>query len=239
MGERHLVARGGGVFAMEPSNPVIDYFGLGLARRKKRPRVCFIATASGDNDNYIGRFHRAFPPSRAEAIHLPLFDRTVRDLNSLVLEQDVIYVGGGNTANLLSIWRLHKLDRSLRAAWRAGVVMAGISAGAICWFQHGITDSFGQPVRALGDGLGFIAGGCCPHFDGETERRPVLHRLIRRVFPTTLALDDGAAANFVGTRLREVVSSRPNARAMRVSLVKSAVVETRMPVRYLGRQRRR
>ena len=149
------------------------------------------------------------------------------------MDQDVIYVGGGSSANTLAVWRLHRFDKALRKAWNAGVVMAGISAGAICWFEDGVTDSFGMPFRALNDGLGFVRGACCPHYDGEKARRPVLLRLIKRGFPPTLALDDGAAAHFVGTRLKEVVSSRPKARAMRVALSHGEAVENALPVRYL------
>ena len=147
MAERHIVAMGGGGFSMEPRNPKLDDFVLSLARRKRRPRVCFVGTASGDSDSYIRRFHEAFPPSRAAATHLTFFERKVRDLKSFVMEQDVIYVGGGSSANMLAVWRLHGLDKVLRAAWNAGVVMAGISAGAICWFEDGLTDSFGMPFR--------------------------------------------------------------------------------------------
>ncbi len=225
---------GGGGFSMEPRNRKLDDFVLSLVRRERRPRVCFVGTASGDSDWYIRRFHESFPPSRAAAIHLSLFDRKVSDLKKFVMDQDVIYVGGGNSANMLAVWCLHGLDKALRAAWNAGVVMAGISAGAICWFEDGLTDSFGMPFRALDDGLGFVRGACCPHYDGEKERRPVLLRLIKRGFPSTLALDDGAAAHFVGRRLEEIVSSRPKARAMRVELSNGAVVERLLPVRYLG-----
>jgi len=221
---------------MEPRNPKLDDFVLSLARRKRRPRVCFVGTASGDNDYYLRRFHEAFPPSRAEATHLTFFERSVRDLKSFAMNQDVIYVGGGSSANLLAVWRLHGFGPAVRAAWNAGVVMAGISAGAICWFEDGITDSFGMSFRALNDGLGLVRGACCPHYDGEKERRPVLMRLVRRGFPSTLALDDGAAAHFVGTRLNEIVSSRPKARAFRVALRNGAVVEKALPVRYLGRR---
>jgi dipeptidase E len=235
MPERHIVAMGGGGFSMEPRNPRLDDFVLSVARRKRRPRVCFVGTASGDSDSYIRRFHEAFPPSRAAATHLTFFERSVRDLRSLVMDQDVIYVGGGSSANLLAVWRLHGLDKVLRAAWHAGVVLAGISAGAICWFEDGLTDSFGMPYRALNDGLGFVRGACCPHYDGEKERRPALLRLIRRGFPPTLALDDGAAAHYVGTRLMEVVASRPKAHAMRVALSEGEVVERALPVRYLSR----
>jgi dipeptidase E len=234
MAERHIVAMGGGGFSMEPRNPKLDDFVLGLARRKRRPRVCFVATASGDNDYYIRRFHEAFPPSRAAATHLTLFDRVVRDLKAFAMSQDVIYVGGGNSANMLAVWRLQGLDKALRAAWNAGVVMAGISAGAICWFEDGVTDSFGMPFRALNGALGFIRGACCPHYDGEKERRAVLMRLVRRGFPSTLALDDGAAAHFVGTRLKEIVSSRSKARAFRVEIRAGVAVEKALPVRYLG-----
>src|SRR5260370_8458893 len=135
---------------------------------------------------------------------------------------------------MLAVWRLDGFDKVIRAAWNAGIVMAGISAGAICWFEDGITDSFGMPFRALDEGLGIVRGGCCPHYDGEAERAPVLRRVIKRGFPSTLALDDGAAAHFVGTRLKEVVSSRRRARARRVELIRGAVVHTRLPVRYLA-----
>ncbi len=234
MAKRHIVAMGGGGFSMEPRNPKLDDFVLSLAHRKRRPRVCFVGTASGDNDYYIRRFHKAFPPSRAAATHLTFFERNIRDLKTFVMNQDVIYVGGGSSANMLAVWRLHGLDKALRAAWNAGVVMAGISAGAICWFEDGLTDSFGMPFRSLNDGLGFVRGACCPHYDGEKERRPALIRLIKRGFPPTLALDDSAAAHFVGTRLKEVVSSRPKARAIRIELSKDAVVEKALPVRRLG-----
>jgi dipeptidase E len=225
---------GGGGFSMEPENPLLDDFVLSLARGRGKPRVCFVATASGDSDTYISRFYEAFPPSRGAATHLRFFERTVRDLRASVFEQDVIYVGGGSTANMLATWRVHGFDRVLRAAWRSGIVMAGISAGAICWFQDGITDSFGLPMREVNDGLGFIRGACCPHYDGEACRRPVLHRLIARGFSSTYAIDDGAALHFSGTRLLEAVSSRPRARALRVHLRDGKVVETPIPVRYLG-----
>jgi dipeptidase E len=229
------VALGGGGFSMEPDNPLLDDFVLSLARRKRRPRICFLATATGDNDSYIRRFHEAFPPSRAAATHLTFFERKVSDLKSFVMDQDVIYVGGGSSANLLAVWRLHGLDRVLRAAWNARVVMAGISAGAICWFEYGLTDSFGMPYRSLNDGLGFVRDACCPHYDGEKARRPALLRLIRRGFPPTLALDDGAAVHFVGTRFAEAVSSRPEARVYRVRLLDGKVIEAPMPTRYLGK----
>jgi len=233
---------GGGGFSMEPNNPLPDDFVLDLAPRTRRirnrkPRIAFVGTASGESDSYARNFFESFPPSRAEAMLLRLFARTVTDLRGFVLAQDVIYVGGGSTANLIAIWRLHGLDRALRAAWNAGVVLAGISAGALCWFQDGLTDSFGTVPRPLGDGLGFLHGGFCPHYDGETARRPVLLRLAKRGFLPTLALDDGAAAHFVGTRLKEVVSSRPRARAFRVSSSAGKVIETALAVRYLGRSK--
>ncbi len=228
---------------MEPGNPLLDDFVLALARRSRgirgrKPRIAFVGTASGDSDTYARRFFEAFPPSRAEATQLRFFERTVTDLRRFVLAQDIIYVGGGSTANLLAIWRLHGFDRALRAAWSAGVVLAGISAGAICWFEDGITDSFGGGFRALGRGLGFLRGGCCPHYDGEAARRPILHRILRRGFVATLALDDGAAAHFAGTRLQEIVSSRPKARAFRVASNRGNVIETPLPARFLGPARR-
>ena len=145
---------------------------------------------------------------------------------------DIFYVGGGNTAHLLAMWRLHGLDTLLRDAWQRGAVLAGISAGMLCWFEDGLTDSFGG-LHALGDGLGFIRGSACPHYDGEAHRRDACHRHIADGMAAGYADDDGVALHFIGRRLHQVVSSRPNAAAWRVALRRGDVVEKRLPVRYL------
>jgi peptidase E len=225
---------------MEPDNPLLDDFVLSLARRTPA-RVCFIPTASADSATYIAKFYRAFA-NRCVATDLTLFDapalprRPARtaDLPAFVSQQDVFYVGGGNTANLLAIWRTHGLDRLLRKAFNAGAVLSGISAGMLCWFEGGLTDSFGG-LRALDDGLGLVKGTACPHYDGESERQPAYRRLIAGGAASGYAVEDGAALHFVGTRLKEVVSSRPGAAAYRVALRRRKVVEEPLPVRYLGK----
>ena len=147
----------------------------------------------------------------------------------------MIYVGGGNTANMLAVWRVHLLDRILARAWEAGVVLAGVSAGSICWFEGGTTDSFGG-LAALTGGLGLLPGSHSPHYDGETERRPTYHRLIADgTLPDGYAADDGAALVFHGTELAEVVASRPLARGYRVTRgPEGDAIETELPTRYLG-----
>jgi dipeptidase E len=230
---RTIIAMGGGGFSMEPDNPLLDDFILAQANAA-RPRVCFLPTASGDADGYIVGFYTAFA-NRAEASHLRLFNRTRGDIEALLLGQDIIYVGGGNTENLLAIWRTHGLDRILRTAWEAGVVLAGLSAGSICWFEAGTTDSFGPDLDVLTDGLGFLAGSHCPHYDGEAQRRPTYHALVADGrLPAGYAADDGAALVFDGTELREVVASRPDATAYRVEAAEGEARETRLPARYLG-----
>jgi dipeptidase E len=239
MGEpkRTIVAMGGGGFSMEPDNPLLDDHVLALARDRRgreRPRVCFLPTASGNTDSYLAVFYAAFA-RRSEAIHLDLFDRKVVDLEAFLLDQDAVYVGGGNTANMLAIWRVHGLDRALTLAWEAGVVLAGLSAGSNCWFQASTTDSFGA-LAALKDGLGLVPGSHSPHYDGEPGRRPLFHRLIATgELPDGLAADDGAALVFDGTELAEVVASRPSARAYRVVRGPSGeAIETELVTRYLG-----
>jgi peptidase E len=163
-----------------------------------------------------------------------LFKQTHLEPAKFLLRQDVIYVGGGNTANMLAIWRIHGVDRALRAAWRRGIVLAGISAGANCWFEACSTDSFG-PLAPLRDGLGLLPGSVCPHYDGEKQRRPTLLRFIANgQLPDGIALDDCAAAHFVGRRFVEAVSSRPQARAYRVVRVGRRVVEEVISTRFLG-----
>jgi peptidase E len=232
--KRHIVAMGGGGFSMDPrSNTLLDDFCLNLSG-KRRPKVCFIATATGDSPRYLRKFYAAFPTRRAAASHLALFERTETDLARFLLGQDVIYVGGGNTANMLAVWRVHGVDRILRRAWMSGVVLCGLSAGALCWFEGGVTDSFG-PLAALDDGVAFLKGTMCPHYDGEARRRPTYHRLVAKgELAAGYAADDGAGLHFVGTRLAEVVTSRPRAGAYRVERAGGRVAETRLDARYLG-----
>ena len=150
------------------------------------------------------------------------------------MDQEVIYVGGGNTANMLAIWRVHGVDAVLRDAWRAGVVLAGLSAGAICWFSHGVTDSFGTDLTAFDGGLALLEGSFCPHYDGEELRRPRYQELVAAGLPGGWGCDDGVALVFEGDALREVVSSRQGAGAYRVDLVDGQVREVAVPVRFLG-----
>jgi dipeptidase E len=227
---------GGGGFSMEPDNPLLDEFVLSLAR-SPRPRVCFLPTASGDADNYTMRFYQAFAALDCRPGDLRLFDRNVLDLEPFVLAQDVIYVGGGNTANLLAVWRTHGIDRLLRRAWEEGVVLCGLSAGMNCWFTQSVTDSFGvSRLAPLHDGLGLLPGSCCPHYDGQAQRRPTFHRLISAGELTDgWAADDGAALVFDGETLSEVVASRPEASGYRVSkATDSQISEQRIAARYLG-----
>jgi dipeptidase E len=234
----HIVALGGGGFLMEPDNAVLDDFILSLSRRKPA-RVCFIPTASADSATYLVRFYRAFS-GRCLPTDLTLFDwlamprRPARtaDLAAFVGAQDVFYVGGGNTANLLALWRAHGLDRLLTKAWRSGAVLAGVSAGMLCWFQGGLTDSFGG-FKPLRDGLGLLRGNACPHYDGEPLRQAAFRRMIGRDGTWGYAADDGAGLHFVGTQLREIVSSRPSARAYRVAVKRGKVFETPLPTRFL------
>jgi dipeptidase E len=218
-----IVALGGGGFSMEAS-PVLDDYILSLAD-KPDPRICFVATASGDNDNYIRRFYGRFSGADCRPTHVELFRRDREDLTALACSQDIIYVGGGNTANMLAVWRLHGFDASLRAALHQGTVLAGISAGSVCWFEAGVTDSFGPRLARI-EGLGWLAGSNCPHYDGEAERRPTYHRLVGEGMVAGVAADDGVGLHFVDGRLHRVVSSRPDARAYRVERDGDGVRET-------------
>ena len=238
MNDRLIVAMGGGGFSMEPDNPLLDDYTLDLARTargRERPRVCFLATASGDTPGYIADFYAALA-RRSEASHLSLFVRTVDDIERHLLDQDVIYVGGGNTENMLAVWRVHGVDRALRAAWESGVVLAGLSAGSLCWFETGTTDSYGAGLAPLSSGLGFLPGSHAPHYDGESTRRPHYQKLIAEgVLPAGYAADDGVALVFRGTELDEVVASRPGARAYRIERgLDGKAIETELPTRYLG-----
>lgn len=224
---------GGGGFLMATEDCELDDYTLSLAG-KRRPRVCFLPTAGGDSRDNIVKFHEAFPAKRAEASHLRLFGVPRNDIREFLLSQDVIYVGGGNTANMLAVWRVHGVDRVLREAWRRGIVLTGVSAGMLCWFEGGVTDSFGRPLSAIRDGLGFLKGSACPHYDGETDRRPIYHRLLRRGLAAGVAADDWAAIHYIGVKIHACIGSRRGARCYRVDLHNGDVREEELTTRYVG-----
>ena len=232
---RQIVVMGGGGFSMEPRNLRLDRYIFNLAKRPN-PRVCFVGTASGDSRDYVRRFHLAMKRHRCRPSDLTLFRRDARDPAKHLLEQDVIYVGGGNTANLLAVWRLHGVDGAMREAWRRGTILCGVSAGMICWFGSSVTDSFGA-LQELRDGLAILPGSACPHYDGEPNRRPTFHRLVRDgTLPAGVAADDGAAIHFVGRKILRCVASRPNAKSYRVERRGRHVIETPLPTILLNRE---
>ncbi|MBF2009266.1 MAG: peptidase E [Chlorogloeopsis fritschii C42_A2020_084] len=204
---KQIIAMGGGGFSMEPENPLLDMYILGQSQ-KERPKICFIPTASGDSDRYIVRFYSAFVKLSCTPSHLSLFQPPTADLRSFVLEQDIIYVGGGNTKNLITLWKEWGLDKIFREAWESGVILSGLSAGSICWFEEGVTDSIPGQLTKL-KCLGFLKGSNCPHYDGEPERKPSYHRLLSEgLISEGYAADDGVGLHFIGNTLEKIVSSR-------------------------------
>lgn len=229
---RQIIALGGGGFSMEPDNPLLDQYTLKQAKNAS-PSICFLPTASGDSDQYISRFYSFFNKQNCTPSHLSLFKLPTRDIEGFLLEKDIIYVGGGNTKNLLVLWKEWGIDHILRKAWDEGIVLAGISAGSLCWFEEGVTDSFGdklEPIKCLG----FLKGSHCPHYDGEAERRPAYHKLIgSKRIQAGIAADDGAAIHYIDQEIYKIVSSRPNAKAYKVSC-ENQVNEEELHTEYLG-----
>lgn len=214
-----IVAFGGGGFSMEAGNPRLDDYVLSLTG-VDRPRVCFLPTASGDADHYIVRFYRQFACS-TDASHVSLFRRdrgcgaVQDDVAEHLLQQDLIYVGGGNVVSMLGTWRAHGLDGALRTAWENGVVLCGLSAGSLCWFAESLTAFHGAPKRV--DGLGLLPYSNCVHYDAEPERRQAYVRAVTaRGMAPGYAAEDSAALHFEGADLARVVTSREGKRAFRV-----------------------
>ena len=220
---------------MEWGNTLLDDYVLSLTG-VERPRVCFLPTASGDADHYVVRFYRAFAASRCEPSHISLFRREtgVGDPRAHLLAQDLIYVGGGSLVSLLGTWRAHGLDDFLYEAWQAGVVMCGGSAGALCWFAGAMSGFHEGPARQIG-ALGFLPWSCAVHYHEEEGRRATFTNAVAEGMPPGYGAGDSAALHFVGTELAEVVSSRPEARAMYVCPDgQGGATERELAVRYLG-----
>ncbi|MFC8347365.1 Type 1 glutamine amidotransferase-like domain-containing protein [Streptomyces sp. NPDC057280] len=234
MSETQVALLGGG-FSTDDDGLLDDWM-LGHARTS-RPRVCFLPTASGDAAGYAEMFLTAFAPRRnCTPSVLSLFRREFDDeaLRGHLLAQDVIYVGGGNTANLLAVWRTHGVDRLLREAYDRGTLLCGISAGANCWAQGSHTDSFG-PLTFLSDGLGLLPGSVCPHYDSEPGRRPSYQRSVATgALPGGWALEDGTGALFTDGQVTEVVTRDPAAHVYRVERDAAGGVRERpLPSRLL------
>ena len=208
---RRIVACGG----QQLYQPALTRYVLGLTERS-HPKILFLPTASGDDPAYLLTFYQQLAGVSCAASHLALFSRTVADVEGLIRAQDVVMVGGGNTANMLAIWRLHGVEDALRNAYRDGTILTGWSAGCICWFEAGITDSFTPDLGPLRDGVRLLKGSACPHYDSEERRRPVYAREIAAGLPAGIALEDAVAARYDDERLVEVVSARPDGRAFRV-----------------------
>ncbi|OWY69079.1 peptidase E [cyanobacterium TDX16] len=234
---RQIFAMGGGGFSMEPENLLLDRYILGLSKKEK-PKVCFLPSASGDSDKYIVRFYSIYINLPCQPSHLSLFQLPTADLKSFILNQDIIYVGGGNTKSLIALWREWGLDKILQAAWENGVILAGLSAGSICWFEQGVTDSIPRQLTVL-QCLGLLKGSNCPHYDSEPERRPVYHRLLSQgLIKPGYAADDGVGLHFVDNKLEKIVSSRPLAKAYQLDKLDGTVTETVLEPIYLGKDKR-
>ena len=223
---RQVVAIGGGKTCAGMTQFLVELSG------RERPRTLYIGTAGAEDPAAALRVYDRFGPLGGLS-RLEFFPWPPEDLRSVVLDRDLIFVGGGNTANMLAIWRVYGVDELLREALDSGVVLAGSSAGGLCWFESGVTDSFGPQLDQMGC-LGFLPGSFCPHYDDEELRRPRYHELMRNGLAPGLAADAGVGLHFVDAELREVVACDEGSRAYRVELRNGDVVETPLEARALA-----
>lgn len=229
----NIIAMGGGGFSTEMDNPRLDRYILNQSEQL-RPKICFLATASGDDKEYIKKFYTFFNEEACEPTHLSLMEPVVEDFESFLLSQDIIYVGGGNTRNMLALWKEWELDKILEKAWKKDIILAGLSAGAMCWFKEGISDDTPGNTSKV-RGLDFIRGSICPHYDGDPKWKEGYHTFIQQnQIEPGFALDEGAAIHFVGRDVHVAVSSRPNAGAYRITAGKQEVNEEMLDMVHLS-----
>lgn len=230
---RQIVALGGGMFSMEPENGLLDKYVLNLAL-KERPKICFLGTASNDGPEYREMFYKFFNVQNCEPSHLSFLDPPA-NITKFILDQDIIHVGGGNTKLIMEIWKKFGVDRILKRAWNSGVILTGMSAGAICWFEDGITNPEPGKLDRL-PCLGILKGSFCPHYDDRAELKSAFHKLISEgTIKEGFGVEDGAALHFVDKELIRVVTSNPNATAFKVAKVRNKIVETKLSTFYLGK----
>lgn len=221
---RQIIAHGGAGFASSKRDLKIERYLLKQVQNPE-PKICFLPQASAEAKDYVVSFFQTFCELGAKPSWISLFGRVENTWQQQLLSQDIIYVGGGNTRSMLTLWREWGVDKVLLEAYQKGILLCGISAGAICWFEQAVTDSV-WPLGAL-DGLKLLKGSCCPHYDSEVERRPAFQEKInnRELIPG-LALEDQTAAHFIDEKLTRIVTANPGKRAFHVAPNEEKALDT-------------
>ena len=226
--KRQIIAIGGGGFGRNPGEGIIENYILNQSNVKK-PNICFVPTATGDNEAYKNNYYATFTKLNCNPVHLDFFKRTP-NLENLINEQDIIFVGGGNTKSMLAVWKDWGLNSILHEAYKNGVVMSGVSAGAICWFEKGITDSWSEDLKVM-DCLGFVKGACCPHYDEEPQRRPSLKKFLsQKILESCYAVDGGCALHIQDEKKYGSIAFSKNKKSFHVEFKNDKVVENSFPV---------
>ena len=224
---RHIIAIGGGGFGRNPNKPVIEDYIVNLSSSSK-PNVTFFPTASAEDGNYIVNFYTAFSKLNCNAQHISLFKKTP-DLKSIIEQSDIIYIGGGNTKSMLAVFREWNLDNLIVNAYKKGKILAGVSAGAICWFNKGVTDSWAHGLQIL-DCMNVLDGVCCPHYDGEANRRPSVEKFLKNNdIEDCLCIEDGAAVHYQNELLKTAISFYKDKNVYNVKYDSNKLVETALP----------
>ena len=221
---KQIIAIGGGGFGRDPGKGIIEDYILKQSKKRK-PNICFIPTATGDNEEYKENFYSTFSKLNCKATHLDFFKRTP-DLENIIQDQDVIFAGGGNTKSMLAVWKDWGLDTLLKSAYEKGVVMSGVSAGAICWFEQGITDSWADDLQLM-ECLGFIDGTCCPHCDEEIDRRPAVAKFLsEQLISSCIAIEGECALHIRDGKVFSSIAFGKGKKSYSVNLKNKKVIET-------------
>ena len=228
---RQVIAIGGGGFGRTQKSHLIEQYILDQSSQEK-PNICFIPTATGDLDPYVVNFYTVFSKLNCNPSHISFFKRTM-DLEEHILNQDVIFVGGGNTKSMLAVWKDWGLDLILKKAYDQGAVMSGVSAGAICWFEQGLTDSWASELKMM-PCMNFISGNCAPHYDEEPQRRPATKKLLQdNAISFMYGIEGGAALHFINEQPEKTVRFQKNKHSYNVTLKDSTVSEKPYPIKEL------
>ena len=229
--DKQIIAIGGGGFGRNPGNGIVEQYILDQSNSKK-PNICFIPTATGDDESYKVSYYATLSKLNCNPTHLDFFKRTP-DLEKLINGQDIIFVGGGNTKSMLSVWREWGLDKILKNAYQNGTIMSGVSAGAICWFEKGVTDSWAEKLKIM-DCMGFIKGNCCPHYDEEPERKPSLSKFIEtKEISNCYAIEGGCALHIKNDEVHSAISFKGKKNSYLVEQLNNKIIETKLPAKNI------